>query len=150
MRMTPTVILVGILALLAAITLTVVYWPYAKRDTNPSDIFRSRTAEEAAGRKIYLENGCVYCHSQSIRSIDWGHGADRIAQSLGLPADHPTRIEAGVSYVLEQLSGEGHVFGPRAIVEDRAVELLTVERSQIAPAMERLAAEELIMLDSVP
>ena len=29
MRMTPTVILTGILALLAAITLTVVYWPYA-------------------------------------------------------------------------------------------------------------------------
>ena len=69
MRMTPTVIIVGILALLIAITLTVVYWPYATRDMTPSDIFRQRSAVEEAGRKIYLENGCVYCHSQSIRSI---------------------------------------------------------------------------------
>ena len=79
MRMTPTVIIVGILALLTAITLTVVYWPYATRDMTPSDIFRPRSAVERAGRKIYLQNGCVYCHSQSIRSIDWGHGAERIA-----------------------------------------------------------------------
>ena len=57
MRMTPTVIITGILALLAAITLIVVYWPYATRDMTPSDIFRSRTEVENAGRKIYLENG---------------------------------------------------------------------------------------------
>jgi len=39
MRMTPTVIIVGILALLIAITLTVGYHPYATRDMTPSDIF---------------------------------------------------------------------------------------------------------------
>ena len=92
MRMTPTVILCGILALLAAITVTVVYWPYVKRDTAPSNIFRDRTAAEAAGRKIYLKNGCVYCHSQSIRSIDWGHGAERIAQSGDYIADEPIAL----------------------------------------------------------
>ena len=54
MRMTPTVIIVGILALLTAITLTVVYWPYATRNITPSDIFRPRSAVEEAGRKIYL------------------------------------------------------------------------------------------------
>ncbi len=105
MRMTPTVILVGILALLAAITLTVVYWPYATIDTNPSDIFRQRTAAEEAGRKIYLENGCVYCHSQSIRSIDWGHGADRIAQSGDYIADEP--IALGSQRTGVDLSQEG-------------------------------------------
>ena len=105
MRMTPTVILVGILALLTAITLTVVYWPYAKRDMTPSAIFRQRTAEEEAGRKIYLENGCVYCHSQSIRSIDWGHGADRIAQSGDYIADEP--IALGSQRTGVDLSQEG-------------------------------------------
>lgn len=49
MRMTPTVIIVGILALLIAITLTVVYHPYATRDMTPSDIFRQRSAVEEAG-----------------------------------------------------------------------------------------------------
>ena len=105
MRMTPTVILVGILALLTAITLTVVYWPYAKRNITPSAIFRDRTAVEAAGRKIYLENGCVYCHSQSIRGIDWGHGADRIAQSGDYIADEP--IALGSQRTGVDLSQEG-------------------------------------------
>ncbi len=89
MKMTPTVIIVGIVALLAAITLTVVYWPYTTRNTTPSDIFRDRSSVEEAGRKIYLENGCVYCHSQSIRAIDWGHGAERIAQAGDYIADEP-------------------------------------------------------------
>jgi cbb3-type cytochrome c oxidase subunit II len=103
--MTPTVILVGILALLAAITATVVYWPYVKRDMIPSDIFRQRAAVEEAGRKIYLKNGCVYCHSQSIRGIDWSHGADRIAQAGDYVADEP--IALGSQRTGVDLSQEG-------------------------------------------
>jgi cytochrome c oxidase cbb3-type subunit II len=105
MRMTPTVIIVGILLLLTAITLTVVYWPYATRDTAPSDIFRARNVVETAGRKIYLQNGCVYCHSQSIRAIDWGHGAERIAQSGDYIADEP--IALGSQRTGVDLSQEG-------------------------------------------
>jgi cbb3-type cytochrome c oxidase subunit II len=119
--MTPTVILVGILALLAAITLTVVYWPYTTRTVTPSDIFRERSAEEAEGRKIYLQNGCVYCHSQSIRSIDWGHGADRIAQSGDYIADEPVALGSQRTGVdLSQEGGEhpddwhiAHFINPR-------------------------------------
>jgi len=105
MRMTPTVIFTGILALLAAITLTVVYWPYATREMTPSDIFRLRTAVENDGRKIYLHNGCVYCHSQSIRVIDWGHGAQRIAQAGDYIADEP--ITLGSQRTGVDLSQEG-------------------------------------------
>ncbi len=105
MKMTPTIIIVGILSLLAAITLTVVYWPYANRTMTPSDIFRQRTAVEAQGRKIYLENGCVYCHSQSIRAFDWGHGAERIAQSGDYLADEP--IALGSQRTGVDLSQEG-------------------------------------------
>jgi cytochrome c oxidase cbb3-type subunit 2 len=105
MKMTPTVILVGILALLAAITLVVVYWPYANRTTTPSDIFRERTAVEAEGRKIYLQNGCIYCHSQSIRAFDWGHGAERIAQAGDYLADEP--IALGSQRTGVDLSQEG-------------------------------------------
>ena len=38
--------------------------------------------------------------------------ADRIAQKLGLPFDHPSRIEAGLVYALNEMTGEGHVFSP--------------------------------------
>ncbi len=107
MRMTPRVILVGILSLLASITLIMVYWPYAHQDTTPSDIYRSRTDSEQAGRHIYIQNGCVYCHSQSIRTFDWGHGAERIAQSGDYIADEPILLGSARTGVdLSQEGGE--------------------------------------------
>ena len=105
MKMTPAVILVGILGLLASITLIMVYWPYAHQDPTPSEIFRARAAAEEAGRKIYLENGCVYCHTQSIRSFDWGVGAERIAQAGDYKADEP--IQLGSQRTGVDLSQEG-------------------------------------------
>jgi cbb3-type cytochrome c oxidase subunit II len=44
---------------------------------------------EAAGRGLYIANGCVYCHTQSIRTIDWGMGAERIAQAGDYIVDQP-------------------------------------------------------------
>jgi len=105
MRMTPAVVLVGVLLLLGAIALTMVYWPYARQDTTPSEIFRARTAEENAGRAIYIANGCVYCHTQSIRSFDWDQGAERIAQAGDYVADEP--IQLGSQRTGIDLSREG-------------------------------------------
>ncbi|MFO7715595.1 cbb3-type cytochrome c oxidase subunit II [Desulfosarcina sp.] len=90
MKMTPIAVVAGVLLLLAAIVFVVILLPYAHTSkTVPSEIFRPRTAEEAAGRKLFIANGCVYCHSQSIRTIDWGLGAERIAQAGDYIADHP-------------------------------------------------------------
>jgi len=105
MRMTPAVVLVGVLLLLGSIALTMVYWPYARQDTTPSEIFRARTAEENAGRAIYIANGCVYCHTQSIRSFDWDQGAERIAQAGDYVADEP--IQLGSQRTGIDLSREG-------------------------------------------
>jgi len=90
MKMTPLAVVAGSLLILAAIVFVVILLPYVHTSqTTPSDIFRQRTAEEAAGREIYMANGCVYCHSQSIRTIDWGLGAERIAQAGDYVADYP-------------------------------------------------------------
>ena len=105
MRMTPSAILLGTLALLASIVLIMVYWPYVQQDTTPSEIFRGRSAEEAAGRKIYLQNGCVYCHSQAIRAFDWDIGSERIAQAGDYVADEP--IQLGSQRTGVDLSQEG-------------------------------------------
>jgi cbb3-type cytochrome c oxidase subunit II len=87
--MTPSAVIFGSVLMLATIIFVVVYIPWATRIQEPSEIFRSRTEAEAAGRKIYIANGCVYCHSQSIRTIDWGKGAERIAQAGDYVADQP-------------------------------------------------------------
>ena len=90
MKMTPAVIFAGSVLILAAVVAVVVVLPYYHTNqTQPSEIFRPRTNAEAAGRQIYIENGCVYCHSQSIRSIDWGLGAERIADAGDYVADRP-------------------------------------------------------------
>lgn len=73
--------------------------------------------------------------------------ADRIAQALGLPADHPSRIEAGIIYALNEMSNEGHVYSPREVLLQKAAELLEVDPSLIPSAMERLAKDERIRID---
>ncbi|MDH3356971.1 MAG: cbb3-type cytochrome c oxidase subunit II [Desulfobacteraceae bacterium] len=120
-KMTPKAVVIGSLLILAAVTFVVVLWPYANRDMTPSEIFRPRTAEEEEGRSVYLANGCVYCHSQSIRTIDWGHGAERIAQAGDYISDEPIALGSARTGVdLSQEGGEhpddwhiAHFINPR-------------------------------------
>lgn len=105
MKMTPKAILMGSLLVLGAVIFVTVLLPYMGRDETPSDILRTRSPEESAGREIYIANGCVYCHSQSIRSIDWGLGAERIAQAGDYVQDGP--ILLGSQRTGPDLSQEG-------------------------------------------
>ena len=119
--MSPKALVLGSLGILAAVVLVMVIWPYATRDMTPSDIFRLRSPKESAGRAIYVANGCVYCHSQSIRAIDWGHGAERIAQSGDYVGDEPILLGSQRTGVdLSQEGGEhpddwhiAHFINPR-------------------------------------
>jgi exodeoxyribonuclease V alpha subunit len=67
--------------------------------------------------------------------------ADRIAQALGLPSDHPSRVEAGLVYALQEMSDEGHVYVPALELSGKAVELLGVPDGLLPPALERLAQD---------
>ncbi|MCX5883238.1 MAG: cbb3-type cytochrome c oxidase subunit II [Deltaproteobacteria bacterium] len=104
-EMTPRTVILGSMAILFAVVFVMVFWPYATQNMNPSEIFRERTHEENAGRAIYIANGCVYCHTQSIRSIDWDQGAERIAQAGDYVADQP--ILLGSERTGVDLSQEG-------------------------------------------
>jgi exodeoxyribonuclease V alpha subunit len=76
--------------------------------------------------------------------------ADRIAQALGLPAEHPSRIEAGIVFALNEMINEGHVYVPRELLAQKAIELLAVPQELIAPALERLAQDERIRPEMIP
>jgi len=105
MKMTPTTVIGGSLLVLAAVVFVVVYMPYTTADERPSELFRTRSGTEAMGRAVYMANGCVYCHSQSIRTIDWDLGAERIAQAGDYTADRP--ILLGSERTGPDLSQEG-------------------------------------------
>ncbi len=106
MKMTPAGVTFGSIAVLAAVVFVVVVLPYADtQKTRPSEIVRRRTPEEALGRRLYMENGCVYCHSQSIRAFDWGMGAQRVAKAGDYVLDRP--ILLGSARTGPDLSQEG-------------------------------------------
>jgi exodeoxyribonuclease V alpha subunit len=76
--------------------------------------------------------------------------ADRIARALGLPADHPTRIEAGLVYALNEMTDEGHVYSPWALLAERAVQLLQIPAELIQPALQRLVQDERVREETLP
>ncbi len=107
MKMSLSAVVFGGLAILFTIIFVMVYYPYTQTDYTPSEIFRDRTELEAAGRLTYIENGCVYCHSQSIRAFDWGLGSERIAQAGDYVGDRPILLGSQRTGVdLSQAGGE--------------------------------------------
>jgi exodeoxyribonuclease V alpha subunit len=76
--------------------------------------------------------------------------ADRIAQALGLSADHPSRIEAGIIFALNEMINDGHVYAPKDILTQRATDLLEVPSERISPALDHLAEEDRIRPDMIP
>jgi cbb3-type cytochrome c oxidase subunit II len=105
MKITPAVLIAGCLVIFASVFFISVFLPGITQDDRPSDIFRARTALEAQGRKIYIANGCSYCHSQYIRSLDWDLGAERIARSGDYVSDKPHQL--GSARTGPDLSQEG-------------------------------------------
>ncbi len=76
--------------------------------------------------------------------------ADKIAQSLGLPAEHPTRLEAGLVHTLNEMVGDGHVFASRDVLLQRAGELLAAPQNLIDEAIARLAEQGLAVVEPRP
>jgi len=75
--------------------------------------------------------------------------ADSIADKLGFSRSSPLRIEAGIIYVLHQLSDEGHVFYPYEYLVKKSRETLDVERDAIVEALGGLAINNKIVLEDL-
>jgi len=85
----------------------------------------------------------------------WGVGfltADRIARAMGVPANGPRRLEAGLLHALGTLADDGHTYAPRAALIQTAAGLLavddvTIEPSEVSEAIDRLVAEDALIAD---
>jgi len=76
--------------------------------------------------------------------------ADRIAQALGLAPEHPSRIEAGIVFALNEMVNDGHVYAPREMLVERSTELLGVSADLIPAGLDRLANDERIRPEMIP
>ena len=75
----------------------------------------------------------------------WGVGfktADELAGRLGIDGASPLRARAAVRYVLQELSGEGHVGYPESEVIARTSELTAIDRAIVEAAIEAGRQEE--------
>ncbi|MGD9333367.1 MAG: ATP-dependent RecD-like DNA helicase [Desulfobacterales bacterium] len=75
--------------------------------------------------------------------------ADRIASKLGLPQNSPLRVEAGILYVLNQISDEGHVFYPYESLIKKSQEILGVGRGVVIKSLGNLAGRGKIIVEDI-
>jgi len=75
--------------------------------------------------------------------------ADKIARNIGIEADAPQRIAAGIEYTLNQLADQGHVFAPRDHLVEAAVKILTIQPEQVEVQIEVLKQEDRIKVERV-
>lgn len=108
----------------------------------------------AQGVKIYKRygDGAVavlrenpYRLAEDITGIGFA-GADKIAKSLGIAKDTPARLEAGLAFVLQRASAEGHVYLPEEDLFTQASELLDMGRGdQLGQPLISLVAKGVVI-----
>ena len=97
--------------------------------------------------KVVQENPYQLC-----RDI-WGIGfktADGLAAKLGMSKENPQRILAGIEYVLNKLSDDGHVCYPLNELLLAAAEMLDVDITHVHNLVDQLVREERLVLGQLP
>lgn len=97
-------------------------------------------------RAIELIQRDPYCLARDIRGIGFLI-ADGIAQTLGIARDSELRARAGIEYVLQELTANGHCAFPRGDLQSRTVEMLAIPPDRVSDALEHLIGEKRLIQD---
>ncbi|RMH17087.1 MAG: ATP-dependent RecD-like DNA helicase [Acidobacteria bacterium] len=97
--------------------------------------------------RVVKEN--PYRLAQEVYGIGF-QTADRIARDVGLPADDPQRLAAGVIYALRRAADDGHTYLPEEELLERAGEVLGVAPQALEPVVAHLAAAGELILRPLP
>jgi exodeoxyribonuclease V alpha subunit len=75
--------------------------------------------------------------------------ADKIAEKLGFSKDSGLRAEAGILYVLNQLSDDGHVYYPYEPLISKCEEILGAGREVIVKAFSTILVDKRIVIEDL-
>lgn len=75
--------------------------------------------------------------------------ADKIAEKLGIAKDSQIRAKAGILYVLDQLSDEGHVYYPYEPLIEECKKILGVDKETIVKAFGEIASDKKIIIEDL-
>ncbi len=73
--------------------------------------------------------------------------ADKIAEKLAVSRESPMRAEAGILYVLDQLSAEGHVCYPYELLIEECRKILGIEKDIIIRELEKIVSDGRIVVE---
>ena len=127
-----------------------------QRDVRDVMLFlQSHDVSSAYASKIYRQYGkasiaVVKDNPYRLAADIFGIGfrtADSIAAKLGIPKDSPMRAEAGILYMLQQFSLNGHIYYPHDGLIEECREILDINAGTIAEAITSLAAAKRIVLE---
>lgn len=117
---------------------------YGVSPTYAQKIFKSY-----GNQSIQKVNENPYCLARDIFGIGFS-SADKIAESMGVEKNSPKRIDAGIEYVLSQLSNDGHVCYPIAEFLVEAEKVLEVDKELIGQRIYGLVdANRIVVSDLV-
>ncbi len=74
--------------------------------------------------------------------------ADKIAANIGFSKDSPLRTRAGILYVLNELSSDGHVYFPYPKLIEKCSEILKVDGRLVADGLNQVAADKQIVIEA--
>ena len=75
--------------------------------------------------------------------------ADSIAEKLGFAKNSELRAEAGILYVLNGLTEEGHIYYPYELLVEKCQSVLEVNRDVIVKAFASVALEKRIIIENI-
>jgi len=106
-----------------------------------SPTLSAKIYERFKGKTVEIVKTDPYILAREIRGIGF-HTADVIGLNLGIAADSPKRLRAGLYFALDDASHEGHCYLSRQSLYDRAKSLLGIEDStELAEQIDILLAE---------
>jgi len=108
----------------------------------------TRIYKKYGQRSIAIVSQNPYKLASDIPGIGF-RTADRIAEKLGFKKNAPVRAEAGILYVLNQLSEAGHVFYPYDGLLEKCREILDVDQGTILKGLGRIALENRIVIEDL-
>jgi exodeoxyribonuclease V alpha subunit len=113
-----------------------------------SATYSAKIYKQYGDRSIEVVKENPYRLAQDIHGIGF-ITADKIAQNMGIDPNSLIRAKAGVIYVLNGLTEEGHVYYPETDLVHKAKEILKVDQEIITKAITELSREKEIFIEDI-
>ncbi len=113
-----------------------------------SAAYSAKIYKQYGSRSIEIVRENPYRLARDIHGIGF-LTADRIAQNMGIDPNSLIRAKAGIVYVLNGLSEDGHVYYPEKELIEKAGEILKVNREIIERALDELSQEKEIFIEDL-